>query len=161
MSLDINTERGQKSLRYEERATWLFEHNFKQLRYANTPKTGAAAVDAVVLSGNDVVGVVEQKSRNMTLEQLINWNYEWLVTAEKIEAGRTAGRLLGVPFMGFLYLIPDDLLLITQISDSKGIFTTPIRNEVTTTQKTINGGSIERENSFIDMTDARVYKDIS
>lgn len=158
MNLDINSERGQKSLQYEDRAISIFELNFPKLNYKSTPKDGAAALDAVVTSGNNVVGVVEQKSRNMTLDQLMNWNFEWLVTNEKINNGVAAAKLLGVPFMGFLYLIPDDLLLVTQISDAQANLTVDIRVEQTTTQKTINGGSIERLNAFIDMREARIYR---
>ncbi len=43
------------------------------------------------------------------LTELQKWNNEWLITFDKIEAGRYVANSLGVPFIGFLYLIPDDL----------------------------------------------------
>jgi hypothetical protein len=102
-----------------------------------------------------VVGVVEQKSRNMSLEQLQNWDNEWLITYEKIEAGRYVANSLGVPFIGFLYLIPDDLLITKQLSNAHGEWTCDFRTALTETQETINGGKIVRENAYIDLTGAK------
>jgi hypothetical protein len=102
-----------------------------------------------------VVGVVEQKSRNMSLEQLQKWDNEWLITYEKIEAGRYVANSLGVPFIGFLYLIPDDLLITKQLSNANGEWTCDFRTALTETQETINGGKIVRENAYIDLTGAK------
>jgi hypothetical protein len=153
-NLDVNTKRGQKSLEYEQRSVWLFENKYPQMTYAQTPKDSSAAVDAVIVNGRDIVGVVEQKSRNMTYRQLCNWDKEWLVTKSKIDNGRNAALSLGVPFIGFLYLIPDDLLLMQFITTKEGTYVPEIRYEVTATQATINGGLIERENAFISMNGA-------
>jgi hypothetical protein len=102
-----------------------------------------------------VVAVVEQKSRNMTLEQLQKWDYEWLITYDKIEAGRYVGNSLGVPYIGFLYLIPDDLLITQKISDANGQWTCDYRTAITETQETINGGKIERLNAYIKLDKAQ------
>ena len=154
--LDVNSPKGQKSLEHELRAVQLWQHHYPDFTYIHTPKDGSALVDAVI-GDNDcnVVAIVEQKSRNMSLEQLQNWNMEWLVTHAKIEAGRTTAHALGVPFIGFLYLIPDDLLITKQLSNAKGEWTCDFRVDMTETQETINGGKITRENAFIDLTDAK------
>jgi hypothetical protein len=91
----------------------------------------------------------------MSLEQLQKWNNEWLITFDKIEAGRYVANSLGVPFIGFLYLIPDDLLITKQLSNAKGEWTCEYRTDVTETQETINGGKIARLNAYIDLTDAK------
>ena len=153
-NLDVNTKRGQKSLEYEQRAVWLFENKYPQMTYAQTPKDSNAAVDSVIVNGRDIVGVVEQKSRNMTYRQLCNWDKEWLVTKSKIDNGRNAALALGAPFIGFLYLIPDDMLLMQFITTQEGTYVPEIRYETTTTQATINGGLIQRENAFISMKGA-------
>ena len=154
--LDVNSPKGQESLEHELRAVQLWQHHYPDFTYIHTPKDGSALVDAII-GDNDcnVVAIVEQKSRNMSLEQLQKWNNEWLVTHAKIEAGRITAHALGVPFIGFLYLIPDDLLITKQLSNAKGEWTCDFRVDMTETQETINGGKITRENAFIDLTEAK------
>ena len=154
--LDVNTPKGQQSLQHELRAVELWNYHYPQFTYVHTPKDGPAYVDAVIVDNEaQVVAVVEQKSRNMTLEQLQKWDNEWLITYDKIEAGRYVGNALGVSYMGFLYLIPDDLLIIQQISDGAGAWTCNFRTAVTETQETINGGLIARENAYINLDNAQ------
>lgn len=155
--LDVNSPKGQESLVHEMRAVQLWQHHYPDFTYVHTPKDGSALVDAVIVEHHeaDIVAIVEQKSRNMSLEQLLKWDMEWLVTYAKIEAGRITARALGVPFIGFLYLIPDDLLITKQLSDANGEWTCEFRVDMTETQETINGGKITRENAFIDLTEAK------
>jgi len=154
--LDVNTPKGQESLQHELRAVELWNYHYQEFTYVHTPKDGSALVDAIILnSDRNVCAVVEQKSRNMTLEQLQKWNYEWLITFDKIEAGRYVANSLGVPYIGFLYLIPDDLLITQKISDKHGKWTCDFRTDITETQETINGGKIERLNAFIKLNDAQ------
>lgn len=154
--LDVNSPKGQESLEHELRAVELWQHHYADFTYVHTPKSGSALVDAVIVDNDtNVVAVVEQKSRNMSLEQLQKWDMEWLVTHAKIEAGRVTAQSLGVPFIGFLYLIPDDLLITKQLSNAKGEWTCEFRVENTETQETINGGKIVRENAYIDVSEAK------
>jgi len=154
--LDVNSPKGQESLEHELRAVELWQHHYSDFTYVHTPKSGSALVDAVIVDNDtNVVAVVEQKSRNMSLKQLQKWDMEWLVTFAKIEAGRTTAHALGVPFVGFLYLIPDDLLITKQLANNKGEWTCSFRKDFTETQETINGGKIVRENAYIDLTEAK------
>lgn len=154
--LDVNSQKGQESLEHELRAVQLWNSHYTDFTYVHTPKDGPALVDAVIVDNDtNVVAVVEQKSRNMSLEQLQNWNMEWLITFDKIEAGRYVGNALGVPYIGFLYLIPDDLLITQKISDKDGKWTCEFRTDTTETQETINGGQIVRLNAYIDVTGAK------
>ena len=154
--LDVNTPKGQQTLQHELRAVELWNYHYPQFTYVHTPKDGPAYVDAVIVDNEaQVVAVVEQKSRNMTLEQLQKWDNEWLITFDKIEAGRYVGNALGVSYIGFLYLIPDDLLIIQQISDGQGKWTCEYRLDTTETQETINGGLITRLNAYINLDNAQ------
>jgi hypothetical protein len=154
--LDVNTPKGQQSLQQELRAVELWNYHYPQFTYVHTPKDGSALVDAVIVDNEaQVVAVVEQKSRNMSLEQLQNWDNEWLITLNKIDSGRYVGQALGVPYIGFLYLIPDDLLIIQQISDGQGKWTCEFRAALTQTQETTNGGLIVRENAYINLDNAQ------
>jgi hypothetical protein len=154
--LDVNTPKGQESLQHELRAIELWNHHYQDFTYVHTPKDGPAIVDAVIVDNQaQVVAVVEQKSRNMTLEQLQKWDYEWLITFDKIEGGRYVGNCLGVPYIGFLYLIPDDLLITQKISDKNGQWTCDYRLDTTETQETTNGGLITRLNAYIKVDKAQ------
>lgn len=154
--LDVNSPKGQQSLEHELRAVQLWNSHYTDFTYVHTPKDGSALVDAVIVDNDtNVVAVVEQKSRNMSFEQLQNWDMEWLITYDKIEAGRYVGHALGVPYIGFLYLIPDDLLITQRISDKDGNWTCTFRTDKTETQETINGGQIVRLNAYIDVSGAK------
>jgi len=75
--LDVNTPKGQQSLQHELRAVELWNYHYPQFTYVHTPKDGSALVDAVICDNEaNVCAVVEQKSRNMSLEQLQNWDNE-------------------------------------------------------------------------------------
>ena len=154
--LDVNTPKGQESLKHELRAVELWNYHYQDFTYVHTPKDGPALVDAVIVDNQaQVVAVVEQKSRNMTLEQLQKWDYEWLITFDKIEGGRYVANSLGVPYIGFLYLIPDDLLITLKISDKNGQWTCDYRLDTTETQETTNGGLITRLNAYIKVDKAQ------
>jgi hypothetical protein len=154
--LDVNTPKGQQSLKHELRAVELWNYHYPQFTYVHTPKDGSALVDAVICDNEaNVCAVVEQKSRNMSLEQLRNWDNEWLITFDKIDVGRYLGKALGVSYIGFLYLIPDDLLITQQISDKDGQWTCDYRLDTTETQETVNGGLITRLNAYINLDNAQ------
>jgi hypothetical protein len=79
------------------------------------------------------------------------------VTFDKLEKGRRISHALQVPFIGFLYLMPSDLLLVQQISNEYS-YVPEITLMQTETQKTINGGRITRSNAYIDMSNATQLK---
>jgi hypothetical protein len=158
MSLDINTPKGQLSLIDEEYAIGLFENNNFGWTYLKTPKDSPCVVDGMLAFQSCVRAVVETKCRDMTLEQLQKFNMEWLVTAEKIMKGIRIAEDLYVPFYGFLYLIPDKTLLVKEIWNPKKGLMVEFSVIRTTTQATINGGSIERANAYIKMDESRMFK---
>lgn len=130
------------------------------LRYVETPKDQPATVDALILSDSGIKAVVETKCRyNVAIDFFMTvFNGEWLVTLDKIiDASRTA-KLLGVPLVGFLYLVKDKTLLVQRIANPDGRFTAEMKIRTTKTQTTINGGEIERTNAFIDMRHAQILK---
>ena len=84
------------------------------------------------------------------------FNAEWLVTYDKIERGISVCRSLGVDFRGFLFLVPEQILLIVRIWDFKTRETVGMELEETRTQATVNGGSIVRLNAYVDVSHATV-----
>tara|TARA_R100001086_G_C11821459_1_gene254180 strand:- start:934 stop:1419 length:486 start_codon:yes stop_codon:yes gene_type:complete len=145
--LDINTPRGQRSLEYERHMMEKIEHEM-DIQLIETDKSTDARCDGIMVSNNKLIGVFESKCRNMTLEDLQRFG-SWLVTHEKISDGQTVSRLLRIQFCGFLYLIPDDMILMWPITDNKGDYNFDFESKKTETQETINGGKVVRKNSFL------------
>lgn len=150
--MDILTPKGQVSLAHEMRAAELLESRWPDFQYVSTPKDQPAAVDALLVSEGVVRGVVETKCRDMSLKTFINkFDGRWLVTKDKLDQGGDVAYGLRVPFVGCLYLIPDDTLLVQSLTNNRGEWLVEIKYETTMTQRTINGGLAERVNGFIDM----------
>jgi hypothetical protein len=157
VSLDVLTRRGQDSLQHEGDAVHIWTLHHADITYAETPKTEPADVDAILVRDNTIVGVVEQKSRDMTLDTLTHkYNSEWLITSDKIERGRRVAHALRVPFVGFLYLWPDATLLVQRITNADGSWAASFDTRTTTTQATTNGGTATRQNAYVSMTGARI-----
>ena len=157
MALDIQTRRGEESVAQERRAIEIFTQHHRDIHYVETPKDEPAFVDAILARDMRMIGVVEQKSRDMPLDTLASWGWEWLVTKKKVTDGRQISMGLRVPFVGFLYLVTDDLLLVRRLFNADGSVACRMRSERRETQATINGGVANRENAMIDMSEATWY----
>jgi hypothetical protein len=157
--LDIQTEKGQRSVQQEAEAIKLFSKNAKEWDYFHTSKSGISIVDGLLFKDGILDGIVEVKCRSCDEDTFKNkWDNEWLITYDKIDKGRNCAKLLHVPLYGFLYLTPDKLLMMIKISDESGQFVCRFRVDKTRTQKTTNGGSAKRNNAFISMQNAKEYK---
>jgi len=157
--LDINTPKGQESLKYERQAINILEMKVGG-SYVSTPKELPADVDYIKMDGDIMTAVLEVKCRNDAVSVFRGvWKNEWLITSEKIDKGKRAAIALQVPFWGVLYSIPDDTVLLQPIyCPIRKKMLTKERREVTDTQATVNGGEARRMNSFIDISKAKVVK---
>jgi hypothetical protein len=155
-NLDINTPKGRESLHDEIRTVQIFQQHYENHRYLSTRKDSAAVIDAVVAKHDVLAAVVEAKGRSMSIHQLkISFNFRWLVTAAKLDKAAMVADALQVPLWGFLYLRPDDLLLVKAIyKPGEGGWTQHIARKITRTKATCNGGSADRLNAFVDMSNA-------
>lgn len=155
MSLDINTPKGQLTLAQEQELIAKILEGKEGYQVIQTPKSEASDVDGFFCKGDQILMVMENKCRDMSLEQLKNWGNEWLVTYEKIVNGANVCKQLKVPFYGFLYLVPDKVALSIRLADKDGNFLPNIRLARTETQKTVNGGKVVRTNAYISMDGAK------
>lgn len=80
------------------------------------------------------------------------------MTWAKVQNAITIASSLGVPCIGFLYLVDEDILLSQKISEPDGRLVADVRLSTTETQATINGGVALRTNAFIDMRQAKVLR---
>lgn len=157
--MDINSPLGQKSLSGERRMAKWIEEKFN-LQYIETPKNSPATIDAVLVKGGEMKAIAETKCRyKLTLEKF-NTTFEckWLVTWAKVQNAIIIASSLGVPCVGFLYLVDEDVLLSQKISEPDGRLVVGISLSTTETQATINGGLAVRTNAYIDMRQARVLR---
>src|ERR1044072_1022776 len=147
-NLDILTEKGQKTLLEENLVIEKLKDKWKN-QIINTDKNDCAAIDNILVRNDTTVAICEIKCRQMTRKQLTSFGNTWLITHQKIKEGAQVSRLLRVPFIGVLYLVPDDIVLYWKITDKDGkyLFDFDVRN--TETQRTVNGGLIVRENAYL------------
>jgi hypothetical protein len=157
--MDILTAKGKISVEDEQATRRLWESYYPDYRYIETPKEKPAAFDAVLVKGKNIYAVVETKCRrDMTLEKFnTEYKAQWLVTYNKIRDCCTASDLMGVPFIGFLYVQPSNTLLVKEIYRD-GQFQQHITIQQTRTQATTNGGNVLRDNAYINMAQAKVLQ---
>ena len=151
--MDILTSKGQKSLEYEREMLERIRHNLckthKEDSYLiETDKNMDAKVDGIIVKNNQVSGIFESKCRDLSLMQLTDFG-SWLVTLDKIMDGKRLSEMLRVPYIGFLYLIKDRIIMYWKITDKYGDFTFDFEVKKTKTQKTINGGVAYRTNAYL------------
>ena len=151
--MDILTEKGQKSLEYEREMLERIRHNIckthKEDSYLiETDKNMDAKVDGIIVKNNQVSGIFESKCRDLSLMQLTDFG-SWLVTFDKIMDGKRLSEMLRVPYIGFLYLIKDKIIMYWKITDKYGDFIFDFEVKKTKTQKTINGGVVYRTNAYL------------
>ena len=152
LGLNVLTEKGLVSLEQERRAVEIWRAHYKHIQYVETPKDQPAAIDAILTSGGICRAVVETKCREMDLNTFINtYDEQWLVTFRKIGKAKEIAEMMNVPFLGFLYLAHDDVLLWAKLWDPKEGWCRQFVVQKTETQKNINGGKAIRDNAFINM----------
>lgn len=143
----------------EQDAIQSFLGKYPDFDFIQTPKDTPADIDGFIADETTLISGVEVKCRNMSYYDLMNkFNAKWLVTYDKIERGIAVCRSLGIDFRGFLYLVPEQILLIVRIWNFKTGETVGMELEESRTQATVNGGSIVRLNAYVDIRDATVIR---
>ena len=157
-NLDINTPLGQRSLADEREAIAIFHRHHPGCYFVETPKDQPAAIDGMIERDGVTRAIVEVKARSFTLEQFqITHGSQWLITASKIDKAAEIADALCVPLWGFLYLVNSKVLLTQQLHH-RGRQITSISRRHSVTQATINGGSANRLNAYVDMREARILR---
>lgn len=154
--MDILTPKGRETIKQEREAISLFLDAFYDYGFSETPKDRPADIDGIITHNGTLISGVEVKCRMMTYEELMGpFRGRWLVTQDKIDRGISLCRGLGIDFRGFLYLVPDKMLVIVPIwSYDRGLLA-DIELAQTETQATVNGGVALRLNAYIDITKAK------
>lgn len=146
-NLDINTQLGQKSLMQENKMLEYIKKAWN-VDIIETNKKEDASCDGFLVRNNTIIALFESKCRNLSHIELTNYG-SWLITFDKLEKCREISKLLKVPFLGFLYLVKDNIVLFWKISDKNGEYVFEFNHYDSKTQKTVNGGSIVRDNAYL------------
>ena len=149
--MDSQTKEGQKYMKHAERAVEIFNSNALSSKFVPSDPTTPATLDGIIVTKGIVNGVVEIKAREETFNEMLDYDNPkgWLISANKIMAGKNAAEYFSCPFYGFLYCIPDDMLYIVRIFNSDGSRASHIDIRETTTQESCNGGLAKRSNAYI------------
>lgn len=131
--------------------------SFRGFEFVETPKDKPADIDGFIVKENTVLSGVEVKCRNMTSDELVNkYKNQWLITSDKLDRGVRVCESLGIDFRGFLYLVPDKMLLIVPIFTYKDGWVAEVDYDFTETQATVNGGTARRLNAYVDVSKAKI-----
>jgi hypothetical protein len=158
--MDILTEKGRETLDQVDGAVEIWLNNNPNIRYYSTPEDLPADIDGVLVQGVCVRGIVEVKCRvSMTVQEFCQtYDEMWLITYDKITRAVEVAKALQVPFIGFLYFPKEKTLLVKKIWDPEKGFDVMMEIRKSRTQATVNGGSIVRDNAYIDMREAKRFK---
>ena len=155
MNLDINTEKGQETLVYEQKLIDIV-HRYKEgIEIKPTDKKGIAVVDGIIYNNGELLGVSEHKCRNLTLKELKELK-TWLITYEKLKKARFISKLLHCHLYGLVYLVPDNLVLKWHIANRKGEFLFDFNVYYSETKRSVNGGRIHRFNAYLPVKHAEI-----
>ena len=156
--MDCKTPEGKKYMKHAERAVEIFNSNALSSKFVATDPDSPATLDGIIVTKGIVNGVVEIKAREETFVEMLAYDNPkgWLISANKIMAGKNAAEYFSAPFYGFLFCIPDDTLYIVRIFNSDGSRASQIDIRETTTQETCNGGLAKRSNAYIHLENHNV-----
>lgn len=120
--------------------------------------TEYARMDGIISNAdNDMLFVYEFKCRDLSLDEL-NKMGSFLLTYEKITDGCHAARVLGVPFILVAYLRKSENIVVFRIANDSGDLLFGFDINRTTTKKNIHGGSVERYNAFLPVSEMKVVR---
>lgn len=144
MSLDINTPKGQESLKQEIEMLKYISKCW-DVKIKTTPKNGSSPYDGVMLKNEKIIGIFESKNRNIEIDQYDTW----LITYNKLEECKNIAKKMNVPFYGFLGLELSNVVACFKITNSNGEYLFDFEHKVTPTQATVNGGEALRDNAYL------------
>lgn len=161
--LDCQTPRGKKAIEAQYGTQAILE----KLGYVCVLTSGDDNHSDVILARFKeglltIYGIAEIKSRHKAGENVLTVDYlerngGYLITFDKIRKGVKAAEAMKTAFFVIVRLMGDnDKVLVWKIWDNGYLI--PIINIKTGTRKTINGGYIERVNTFLPINQAKIIE---
>ena len=159
-NLDVNSEKGQITVQQENKMLRFIEECWGVTAVVTKKKGDHADVvcDGFLIKDGEVIALFESKCRKMTMEQLKKYN-SWLITYEKIFKCRLLSEYLRVPFIGFLYLLDDEVIMHWNITDSDGKYLFEFTHEETPTRRSINDATkVMRDNAYLPLSAGKIVE---
>ena len=102
--MDCKTKEGQIYMAHAEAAVDIFNRNAGSSKFVPTDPDSPATLDGIIVTKGIVNGVVEIKARNETFAEMQAYDNPkgWLISANKVMAGKKATEYFSCPFYGFL-----------------------------------------------------------
>lgn len=147
--LDCNTEKGKRYISHQIKCVDKLKEVWNTDIFC-TKESQSAHIDAIGIRDDRVSAAIEIKTRNNSLETIKRWG-SYMITYEKLVKLCDISKALEVKGFLVVYLIPDDKIMYWNICNEKGEFIVKFTKEITTTQKTCNGGQIDRLNAYISL----------
>jgi len=159
-NLDINSEKGQITVQQEIKMLKYIEECWGVTAVSTKKKDdhADAVCDGFLVKNGEVIALFETKCRKMTLEQLEKYG-TWLITYNKIKKCKLLSEYLRVPFVGFLYLLDDEIIMHWNITNSDGKYLFEFTHEETPTRRTINDATPTiRDNAYLPVSEGKIVE---
>lgn len=147
MGLDINTPKGQETVK-QELAMLKYIEKCWGVQIKITKKDKPIDFDGIIIKDKKVVGIFESKNRQEDLD-FFEQRGSWLITFDKLEKCRLEAKKRKVPFYGFLGIELSGAYLVWKISDENGNYLFDFDHYKTKTQASVNGGEAYRDNAYL------------
>jgi hypothetical protein len=162
--VNMTTDAVLNTFKQEVRCIDLWQQNNPMHEYITTDKMGTAIVDGFIIRQGVMLAAVEQKSRNLSMSMLFDtYGGELLVDENKWESCLQLSKWLNVPFVMWTYLVPDDLVLSTMISNDRGHPLVKFEKVEGDYQESANGGRVKKRVAYFDVTteNTRVFRPVA
>lgn len=160
--LAVNTRKGRESAIQAREALDRLQHQAPRFIYF--PDYSSSPHDGYVISGDTITGIFESKVRDAAVGICGSIIYngkaysDYLITADKLDRGIAHAKAHQISFYLFVYFKQTDCIAVFTIYDYRKGCVIPFTRQQTRTQATVNGGSVIRENAFIQMNHAKIIQ---
>lgn len=148
-------KRSKQQVKKVEKRMFEYLSEYYDMTFAMTENF--ARLDGVLIKNNKIHRIAEIKVRWLSLETLKDFG-SYLISYDKLQAGRDASRAFCAPFVILVYLVESDNIVSIKMTNDQGEFITPFKKEVTRTNYDINGGSIDRLNAYVQLDRLSIIK---
>ncbi len=148
-------KRSKQQVKKVEKRMFEYLSQYYDMTFAMTENF--ARLDGVLIKNNKIHRIAEIKVRWMSLKTLKDFG-SYLISYDKLQAGRDASRAFCAPFVILVYLVESDNIVSIKMTNDQGEFITSFKKEVTRTNYDINGGSIDRLNAYVQLDRLSIIK---
>lgn len=157
--LDVNTPRGRRAEEMIRETIIKLETDNRKFFWF--PNSNHFQIDGFITSDQKITGIFEGKFRhagikdNLLLFQDKTYS-EYLITAQKIDDGVSLAKKMCIDYFLMVGLSLSNSVIVFKIFDYATGSIIPHERRNTRTRKTINGGSVIRENAYINLSNSTI-----